>query len=137
MDGLRCWADRCLSFALQGEKFDQILYFLRLERFAKGRHPTTSSHDLMFNLWPLLPLADCAQIRTELASTSVHSVAVLATSFVKESSPIHLVSMFLSTRGQYKALLWEILVDQHHPDQEYGENADGRPSQKRLRQGHR
>ena len=74
----------------------------------------------MFDLRLLLPLANRAQIRTELTAGSIYSMTVLTTSVMEESSPTHLIPMFFSSGGGYETLPRRPLVDEKYGTGESG-----------------
>ena len=85
--------NRCLSFALCREKFDKVSYVLWCKSVSKGRHPTTSSNNLVFNLRLLLPLANLAEIWTQLTTAAVYAVTVFTSPFVEEQGSRCLVPL--------------------------------------------
>jgi hypothetical protein len=63
---------------------DQVFDFIRLKDFAEGRHRSATIVNLMLNLLFVSPLADGAQIWSEISSATIHAMAVFAPFFVKD-----------------------------------------------------
>jgi len=66
------------------QELDKILDLIRLQSLPKGRHIRAAIVDLMLDLRLLPALADHAEVRAALPSSTVCTVTVLASFFVEE-----------------------------------------------------
>ena len=65
------------SLALRVKKINQVLDLILLKHLSKSRHSSPTIMDLMFDLRLVQTFSNNTQVRSELSSPPIHSMAVL------------------------------------------------------------